>query len=424
MNLAEAWELLLEDRPEGVPTRLLASEIKSRTGLEPRLMAKFDHLHQLPEALRRRNLFLLPVRNGEYALLRGQGYHVLEPCPPPCEFPSRAEFSLRTLEQGLSESQYLDLAYHSGLLSHFTGVATLFPTIRGRKRAPRFSFRVAGQLLEVEGVQVEVDAGYEGPREVLILEAKIGEPADFHLRQLYYPFRFWSRLTPKPVRPIFFTFSPQEGVIRLREYLFDPPDCYRAPRLVRAAAYRLCPRRGRLPVQKAMAGQALGVPQADDLEKVARLPFLVSEGLDQPARVAEALGFSPRQGGYYAEACQMLGLIGMAQGRLHLTGAGRDYVEMGVEPRHEFLARLVLELPIMRRALVELLLSPSRRLEQSALEELVVRESALAGSTAARRAGTLRRWFAWLGRALGVVRVGRNSIRLLSPAGSEELRLF
>jgi len=424
VNQAEAWELLLADRPEGVPIRMLAAEIKARTGLEPRLMAKFDHRHQVPEALRRRNLFLLPIRNGEYALLPGEGYHTLEPCTAPGDFPSRAEFTLRTLEQGLSESQYLDLAYHSGLLSHFTGVATLFPTIRGRKRAPRFGFRVGGFDLEVEGVQVEVDAGYEGPHEVLILEAKIGDPADFHLRQLYYPFRFWSQLTPKRVRPIFFTFSPQEGVIRLREYQFDPPDCYRAPRLVRAAAYRLRPRRGRLPVWRCRPSQALSVPQADDLEKVARLPFLVFQGLDRPGRVAEGLGFSPRQGGYYTEACQMLGLVGMTQGLVHLTEVGRDYVEMEVEPRHEFLARLVLELPIMRRALVEILLSPSGRLEQSALVDLVARESALAGSTASRRAGTVRRWFAWLGRALGLVRVGKGSIELVAHARVEELRLF
>jgi hypothetical protein len=424
VNLAEAWELLLRDLPEGVPIRVLAAEIKARTGLEPRLMAKFDHRQQLPEALRRRNLFLLPVRNGEYVLLPGEGYHTLEPCPAPDDFPSRAEFTLRTLEQGLSESQYLDLAYHSGVLSHFSGVATLFPTIRGRKRAPRFRLRVGGADLEVEGVQVEVDAGYEGPGEVLILEAKIGDPPDFHLRQLYYPFRFWSQLTPKRVRPIFFTFSPQDGVIRLREYEFDPPDVYRVPRLVRAAAYRLRPRRGRLPVWRCTPSQVLSVPQADDLEKVARLPFLVSQGLDRPGRVAEELGFSARQGGYYTEACQMLGLLGVDRGLLHLTEAGRDYVEMEVEPRHEFLARLVLELPIMRRALVELLLSPSRRLEHPALVDLVARESGLSGSTASRRAQTLRRWFAWLGQALGPVRVGRGSIELVAPARVEELRLF
>lgn len=424
MTLSQAWEALLAGREWRSGDRVTASEIRERTGLEPRLMAKFDHRDQLPGALARLGLFLLPTRNGEYTLVRGQGYHALEPCPPVQDFPSRAEFTLRTLEQGLSESQFLDLAYHAGVLSHFSGVPSLYPTIRGRKRAPRFSFQVAGLPLEVEGVQVEVDAGYEGPRDVLILEAKIGEPADFHLRQLYYPFRFWSTLTDKTVRPVFFTYEPREAVIRLREYRFDPPDHYRGPVLVRAAAYRLRPRQARLPLPEARPGSALRVPQADDLEKVARLPFLVAEGLDDPGRLAREVGFTPRQGGYYAEACQMLGLLELREGRLALTRLGQDYVTLPVEPRHELLARAVLALPIMHRALAELVLAPSRRLDQAALEELVRRESGLGGSTVSRRAGTLRRWFAWLGRALGAVRVGRNHLELVVPPRHEELRLF
>lgn len=401
MTLAEAWELLLEGLPSEGVLRLSATEIKARTGLEPRLMAKFDHRDQLPPALRRRGLYLLPVRNGEYALIRGEGYHTLEPCPRPEDFPSRVEFSLRTLDQGLSESQFLDLAYNSGMLSRFTGVPSLYPTIRGRKRSPRFAFRAAGVDLEVEGVQVEVDAGYEGPSDVILLEAKIGDPADFHMRQLYYPFRFWSCLTEKRVRVVFFTY--EDGVYRLREYRFDPPEVYRAPVLVKAAAYRLKARVGRLPAPTVSVPGALRVPQADDLEKVARLPFLIAEGCHEPDAVAAALGFTRRQSGYYSEACEMLGLLSCADGRYALTPVGQEYVSLEVEPRHELLCRLVLELPVMRRALTEMLLSPTRRLDQEGLEDLIRRHSPLSGSTVKRRAGTIRRWFAWLGDTLGFV---------------------
>lgn len=410
MTIAEAWEALLADE---LPARISAVAIKERTGLEPRLMAKFDHRDQLPPALRRRGLYLLPVRNGEYALLRGEGYHTVEPCPRPDDFPSRAEFSLRTLEQGLSESQFLDLAYNSGMLSHFTGVPNLISTIRGRKRSPRFGFRAAGVELDVEGVQVEVDAGYEGPSDVVILEAKIGDPPDFHLRQLYYPFRFWSCLTDKRVRPVFFTYAPEDGgVYRFREYRFDPADVYRPPVLVKAAAYRLKPRAGRLPVATVSVPGALRVPQADDLEKVAQLPFLIAEGCADAEAVAQAFGFTRRQSGYYAEACEMLGLL---EG-YELTPVGREYVGLDVEPRHELLCRLVLELPVMRRALTEMLLSPTRRLDQSALEDLIRRDSPLGGSTVVRRAGTIRRWFAWLGDALGFVRAPRGALEL-APHG-------
>lgn len=416
--IQSAWEVLMED----VPRLLTAAEIKQRTGLEPRLMAKFDHRSQLPPALARHGLFLLPVRNGHYALVPGDGYHTTEPCPAAVDFPSRAEFALRTASQGASEMQYLDLAYNSGMLSHFLEVPTLYPTIRGRKRSPRFELQVSGQSLVVEGVQVEVDGGYEGPDCVVVVEAKIDDPPDFHLRQLYYPFRFWSLTTPKPVRCIFFTYSPPEGIYRLREYRFEPADVYRSPRLVKAAAYRLVARPGRLPCMP--ADSSVRIPQADDLDKIALLPFLVAQGSDEAGAVARAVGFTPRQASYYRQACEMLGLLSTRGHRFVLGPRGQRFVELGVEARNELLSRAVLELPIMRQLVVEMLLAPDRRVARSTVEELIRCSSGLSGSTVSRRAGTIWRWFAWLERALGFVHVEAAGVELVTPPAHQALSLF
>ncbi|MGE0488279.1 MAG: hypothetical protein AB7S38_03580 [Vulcanimicrobiota bacterium] len=416
--IAEAWQELLAGPP---PLFLSAAEIKTRTGLEPRLMAKFDHSSQLPEALARQGLFLLPVRNGHYVVLSGQGYHRLEPCPPPIDFASRAEFALKTSERGQSEMQYLDLAYNSGILSHFLDQPTLYPTIRGRKRSPRFEVTVTGVQLTVEGVQVEVDAGYEGPQMVAVFEAKLGEPDDFHIRQLYYPFRFWSQLTDKPVRCVFFTYCPEQAVYRLREYRFEPPEVYRSPILVRAAAYRLVARPGRLmDLPTTTPGR---IPQADDLEKVAVLPFLVAQGHACHEALAAALDFSPRQSAYYRDAAEMLGLFERA---FELSDRGRLFVTLPVEARHELLCRSLLELDIMRQLVVEMLLSPSKSLHRDEMVSLVQRVAQLSLSTARRRCQTLLRWFGWLEKTLGFVRVDGPEVRLLvgREFRSHQLSLF
>ncbi len=406
--IAQAWESLVTDPPFD----LSAQEIKSRTGLEPRLMAKFDHSHLLPDALAREGLFILPVRNGHYRILQGQGYHRLEPCPQAVEFPSRLEFALKTSQQGQSEMQYLDLAYNSGLLSHFLAEPVLYPTIRGRKRSPRFEFTVGRENLVVDGVQVEVDAGYEGPRTVAVLEAKMGEPQDFHLRQLYYPFRFWSQISRKPVRPIFFTYEPETETYRFREYRFDPPDRYGPPRLVQAAAYRLIVRPGRLSTINSV--EKVRVPQADDLDKVSILPFLVSEGFRSHADLAEALDFTPRQSAYYCDACQMLGLLGSD---LSLTSLGQTYVSLPVEARHELLCRCLLELPVLRQLVVEMLLSGQACLSREQADQVIQSSTGLSCSTTRRRRQTVFRWFSWLEKALGIVKVSPEGLELtLRPA--------
>lgn len=99
--------------------------------------------------------------------------------------------------------QHLDFAYASSIIRTFTEDDTLVLTIRGRKYTPKFSFYVGNTLIEVESVQTEVDAGYEGKNNVVLIEAKNSQTTDTIIRQLYYPFRQWSAYTNKNVRTLF-----------------------------------------------------------------------------------------------------------------------------------------------------------------------------------------------------------------------------
>jgi hypothetical protein len=57
---------------------------------------------------------------------------------------------LVTAGRGSGESDYLDNAYNSGVLSDFTQSGKLYLTIRGRERSKPFDFRIAASNLPVQ----------------------------------------------------------------------------------------------------------------------------------------------------------------------------------------------------------------------------------------------------------------------------------
>jgi hypothetical protein len=406
----DAWNLI----PTGGDfSTITADQVRELSGLEPRLMMKFDHSGQLPPALKDGGKFILPLKNGLYAILRGTGYHQPEPCPAVVNYARQTSFHLGTSEAGVSEMQHLDLAFNTGLLSEFLGETVLYPTIRGRKRSPAFSFKVDEHELQVDGVQVEIDGGYEGRDCVVVVEAKIGECDDFHLRQIYYPFRFWLKHSSKRVRPVFFTFDPASGVYRFREYLFAPPELYQPPRLVKAAAYRLVDpevsSRRAVPVKRTAP-----IPQADKLSRIAEIPILVALGYNTSKTLAERLELDPRQGSYYLDAACSVGLLQRSPYRL--SDLGQQYVDSPGDVRLAILARSVLGVPLIQELLISLLLAPEGRLGRTELLAIMGRSSELKESTAARRAQTLWAWLSWVAQHGGRFSVSGEEIVLVGPS--------
>ncbi|MCS6905074.1 MAG: hypothetical protein RML72_03675 [Bacteroidia bacterium] len=102
--------------------------------------------------------------------------------------------------------QHLDYAYATSLIRNFLEDESLVLTIRGRKYTPKFGF-YAGcfyQKVTVESVQTEVDAGYEGKNQIVLVEAKNSQARNIIIRQLYYPFRQWQMHTKKKINLLFF----------------------------------------------------------------------------------------------------------------------------------------------------------------------------------------------------------------------------
>ncbi|MCI0527815.1 MAG: hypothetical protein L0Y56_10295 [Nitrospira sp.] len=206
---------------------------------EVRILAKIDSREDLPNVFTERGLFILPVKNGEYAIIKGEGFHDIQlPKSKPEVFKSKLTYELKSAKIGESEMQRLDYAFNTGLVHHFAGLADdLRLQIRGRKYTPEFEFFVGKYKIKVRSVQTEVDAGYEGRDVIILVEAKSFKQANFIIRQLYYPFRQWSLNTGKNVRTMYYAFRPASKEHVFWEYSFEDPLNYNSILLTKAKSY-------------------------------------------------------------------------------------------------------------------------------------------------------------------------------------------
>ena len=420
MPFEEAWEKLVREK---VDTRLdlvslTKEDIESSTGNELRLMAKVDFSADLPKALQRQGYFILPVKNGEYVLVRGNGYHALEKLPkPPTIFRPQLDFELETLGIGDSEAQHLDYSFNVGLIENFAGTPGLRQTIRNRKRMPAIDFFVGrvGPIRVSAGVQVEVDLGCEGRSEVILIEAKTGDPRDFIVRQLFYPYRKWRLEVPKKAtRPLFFCSLEiaDKRLYKFWEYEFTDDGQYQSLQLKRGESFLIQPDKKHLTVEELLATHIArrakkedwDVPQADSFWRVAELPLLVAQGINTSSKMAKHYKFDPRQSSYYREAAEFLGLVRREKNFDYaLTDLGNEYVNLPADERRQLLAGLLAHFPPMRAALELSAKTGDEGIGKRKIAELIKRNSNISSTTPTRRASTILAWLHWLQQATGAV---------------------
>ncbi len=107
------------------------------------------------------NLFLLPIQNGKYAIVKGEGYVDIPEIYTLKFYKSKLDFVVETVRIGNSAVQHLDYAYAASAIRTFIGEGTLMLSIRGRKYSPTagFSFNVNKHKIDVRSVQTQIDAG-------------------------------------------------------------------------------------------------------------------------------------------------------------------------------------------------------------------------------------------------------------------------
>lgn len=207
---------------------------------EVRILCKQDSRESRPDIFKKLGLFILPTKNGEYAIVKGEGYIDIPQIDEVVTvYTSKLEFKLDTTSIGDSEMQHLDYAYAASLIRTFTKDPSLVLTIRGRKFTPDFNFKVGKQKIKVSSVQTEVDAGYEGKAQVVLIEAKNFDALNIIIRQLYYPFRQWQSQTSKKVITMFFDKDKGGDVYSIWEFVFTDPSDYNSIKLVRSGKFKI-----------------------------------------------------------------------------------------------------------------------------------------------------------------------------------------
>lgn len=251
----QSWEKIFKDYgidnhnfDEG-PFVITAEDIKqscqnftTTSEKEVRLLCKQDTRNDRPQVFVDKGLFILPKHNGEYYILKGEGYiDVPDITSDIQDYNSKLDFELESSHVGDSEMQYLDFAYANSLIRTFMEDSSLVLTIRGRKYTPYFTCKVGNNNLEISSVQTEVDAGYEGRTSIVLIEAKNFSATNVIIRQLYYPFRQWTEETSKTVYPVFFEkrIIKGENVFYIWQFQFTNNEDYNSIELVKSGRYRI-----------------------------------------------------------------------------------------------------------------------------------------------------------------------------------------
>lgn len=253
MANSKSWQKIFKDNKilehdfNKTPFCLSAEQIKrscqnfkSTTEKEVRILCKQDSRKDRPDIFVKNNLFLLPTKNGYYNIIKGEGYiDIPEITSEIITYNSKLDFHLDSSLIGNSEMQHLDFAYASSLIRTFMEDPTLVLTIRGRKYTPNFDFFVGKQQINVSSVQTEVDAGYEGKEQIVLIEAKNKGTKDTVIRQLYYPFRQWQTHTKKKVITLFFEKDDKTDIYSIWQFVFNDVNDYNSIKLKRMGRFKI-----------------------------------------------------------------------------------------------------------------------------------------------------------------------------------------
>ena len=199
----KAWRRILEDDSSilrKIETQgyfdISSSQINQYR--ETRLACKIDFKQQTPQPLANESLSVLAIKNGIYRIARTDTFidltravRAVRPTPPPFCIPEHIK--ALSPQYISSEAKALDAALVSGMLD-FVFNDRVVLVLRGYERSKPFSFALADEVrgssaisYEVDGVQLEVDGGYEGENGIYLVEAKNKVNDNINLRQLLYP---------------------------------------------------------------------------------------------------------------------------------------------------------------------------------------------------------------------------------------------
>ncbi len=377
-------------------------------------MTKFDHRINLPKLFSDNNLSILPVTRGSYIISKFEAYEEFDQLNDEvirATFPEYIESI--DYENITSEAMAINCAFVSNIIADFLEDEELLPTVSGRMSSDSFSFNIRNitsnskMTVNVVNSQLEIDGGFEGIKQLALIEAKNFISDDFIIRQLYYPYRLWRNKVSKKITPVFLVYT--NGIFNLYEYEFQDPDNYNSLVLVKQKNYSIEAVDLTLDEIVMVLNRVhyveepeVAFPQADSFKRIINLCELLSQGDMKRDDITLNYAFDPRQTNYYTDAGRYLGLINKYRDKAEIIFSLTDEGQRIVRSKYKIRQLKFVEAILKHRVFAETLRLYLQHSEMPARSEIVniMRECNLfqveAESTFYRRASTVASWINWI----------------------------
>ncbi len=423
ITVNDAWQKLIDKydivnkvAADGI-FHIKASEIKEFK--EPRLMAKWDCTAALPSVLKSNNLNILPDSRNSYVL---GDFLLYEEIPELTEAVNKMDYielpGYETIDVNniSSEANAINVLILSGILDDFLDTEGTVETFNGRMGTGEFDFvvnttRGNKQKISVKNAQCEIDGGFENENDIIIMEAKNVLNEDFHVRQLYYPYRLWKNKVSKPIRLIFLIYTNM--IFRLLEYRFVDENDYSSIELVKTKNYSLQDtaieieelievRENTEVIYKDNQDDDLKVPfiQANSFERVISLLENVKDNPMTTEQIAELMEFDERQSDYYFNAGAYIGLFEKKtedkQRKVFLTKLGEEVFSLNYKKRQLKFTELILQHQIFADCFDMVIENDGDMPNKEIIENLMREYNVCNEGQIVRRASSVQGWLKWI----------------------------
>ncbi len=382
-----------------------ADQIKDVDGKEARLMTKIDFREHLPEIMKNEKLSILAIENGLYRIAKNNPFIDVAMSPantrliaPPKHISSIDPYNVK------SESAALDIGFVAGMQNQVFGEQSDL-VIRGRLRGD-LSFVIGDVQYKVDGVQLEVDSGYESQISLHLVEAKLGYRNNINIRQLLYPQIYWERQMASRKKVKSYVFFLQDGIYRFIPYVyqgrdlgfldhggeisFQFDDTIKNPSEKEFSIYDI-----QIDWTDSQIDTSVPFPQADEMEKINAMFVLIYSNSDGITRqgLFENFDLVERQIDYYCNALKWLKLCDeKPNGLLSLTMIGNKIAKLSFRNRMEEIAKIIFSNKITNSIL-----------NRKDLKEEWFREYRMASdSTIHRRTLTINAWVNYFKKVFGI----------------------
>ena len=405
--LFEKYNIVDEVNKNGI-FEIAADQIKE-AGREPRLMTKFDSSENLPKIFTDNKLAILPIRRGSYIIGRFENYQDVELNNKIDVVTKYLPDYITTIDYSniTSEAVSLNSAYVSGMIEDIVGEPVI-PTIQGRMGTGEFDYQISLNdktifNVNVQNSQMEIDGSYEGITKFVILEAKNHYMKDFIIRQLYYPYKVWKKVTNKEIIPVM--LIKHDNIFNFYIYSFTDDNNYNSINLKK--------------IKRFILDEAYNPIEFEDIidvmnnvkyvEETDQNPFsqansfyrvldLINELNSQelsPSEIAELYEFDIRQANYYLAAGQYLGFIEKDK-NYKLTDYGKRIMKMNHKNKNLEIINAILSHKPFCFALEQYIKYFDFKPNKIADIIYDYRDEINSRETAIRRSSTVIAWIKWI----------------------------